>query len=293
VLQFVQVYWVTVTCLSPATRKRCGAKPRKYSEYWLRAVAHGKLAAMNDRLPRRNNGIALLLALAAFAGCDRAPPELKFHWKREADQRAVGDSAGLEVDLVGGFLRIAPFETLTTGPTLVLEASSSTERLEPFVDVTTIDGMPTLRVGHPEYRTSFGRVMNEWRLSLAPEPALRLDVAMMSGICELKLGGLTCAKLNVHVEQGQLVIDFANAPLSKSCEVVAEVGTGQLRVRIPASPEIGVRVRARKIVGAVTVTGLREEKDAWLNDAFATAAVKLDLALGSGLGGEVVVEPAR
>jgi hypothetical protein len=290
VLQFVQVYWVTAGRLSPAMIGQCGAKPREYSDIFRPARARGRLVVMN-RIDRFCGVLGLVLLL----GCDRAPPELKYRWERAGNlaSEAAGSAVRVEVDLIGGYLKLAPGSAVPDPSLLHLAAASSAAELEPRIEVVAVENVPTLRVGHRDYTAELGRVANEWRIDLAPGRLLALDVALMSGICELKLGGLSCTKLNARVEQGQLALDFADSKPTASCEVVAEVGTGQLRVRIPAGPDIGVRVRARKVVGAVTVTGLREEKDAWVNDAFETAPIKLDLALGSGLGGEVVVEPAR
>jgi hypothetical protein len=252
---------------------------------------------MNTRRHPRTRSIASIgsaCVLALFTiGCPRRPEINTQRTLRQAMDPKM-ERGIAKVELIGGYLKIEstpPASAEASKDLCVADIKTSHEAMVPKIEVATVDGVSTFSIGHAPYVTGLGPVLNEWRVGLVPDRPLELTARLMSGICELKLGGMQVTKLDVHVDQSQLSIDFGNAPITTSCEVVAEIATGQLRVRYPADPTIGVRVRARKAVGGVQVDGLRAEKDTFVNEAFATAKVKLDLALGSGFG-EVVVEPA-
>lgn len=242
---------------------------------------------------------ALLPLLLLAAACGRNDSAIG-HFMRVTHLVPEGaTSFDAKVQLIGGYLKIAPIEDPESAGQHLCALDLGTNLPElvptPMPAIQLQNGVAKIEVAHPQYRASWGRAKNEWRIGLGAQLPTNLVVGLMSGICEVKLGGLNCTRVEARVEQGQLVIDCAGAPLTTSCEVIAEIGTGQVRVRYPADPTIGVRVRGRKAVGGVVITGLREvgaDKDiAYVNDAFETAAIKLDLALGSGFG-EVVVEPA-
>lgn len=229
-----------------------------------------------------------LLTLALF-GCSRPPEITTEKTLRQALDPQATRGVG-RIQLIGGYLQIGPAPGDGRQDLCVVDVKTSLAEMVPTITAATAGGVTTFAIEHPKYESSLGKVRNEWRVGLTPAHSLELTTGLMSGICELKLGGLAVTKLDARVEQGQFAIDFCNAPITVSCDVVAEVGTGQLRVRFPSDPAVGVRVRARKAVGGIQVEGLRAEKDTWVNESFATAKIKLDLALGSAFG-EVVVEP--
>lgn len=243
--------------------------------------------------------ILLLSVSLLTSGCGRNDSEIS-QFQRTSHLVPEG-ATRLEskVELIGGYLKIAPLAGADAAAEYlaVLDLATNLPELvpTPLPGVVVLGTLARLDVVHPRYAPSMGRAKNEWRIGFGDRLPTTLEVAMMSGVCEIRLAGLRCEKLDARVDQGQLVIDCAGAPLVTGCLVTAEVGTGQVRVRYPADPTIGVRVRGRKAVGGVVVTGLREvgiDKElAYVNDAFETAAIKLDFALGSGFG-EVVVEPA-
>lgn len=242
--------------------------------------------------------LTLLTILFATTACGRNDSEIS-HYLRMSHLTPEGATRfESKVELIGGYLKLGPIDDAESAKkhVCVLDLATNLPELIPAPPpmIAVADGIARLDVFHARYRPAMGRAKNEWRIGYGDRLPTTLVLGLMSGVCEVDLGGLRCEKLDARVEQGQLVIDCADGPIVTSCVVTAEIGTGQVRVRYPVDPTIGVRVRGRKAVGGVVVTGLREvghDKDlAYVNDAFETAAIKLDFALGSGIG-EVVVEP--
>lgn len=230
-----------------------------------------------------------LLAFASATGCSRSDPERPMIEFTKSRPLSAEPNVDLSLELIGGALFLKPLSEDSTDLYRAVLAHDLPE-LQPRIDEETVEQRLALHFVHGKYESSMGRARNEWRVDWSPQRATKLMLTMKNGVAELDLGGLALERAEIRVDQGRLQLDFGNAPPKCSCEVVAEVGTGQVALRFP--PDVGVRVRARKAVGGVQIEGLRQVGDAWVNDLYASHAVKLDFALGAGFG-EVVVEPKQ
>lgn len=238
-----------------------------------------------------HSGFAVLglAGVALFAGCSRPAPERPMIEVTAARPLPTENGIDLSLELIGGALFLKPLPTDAIDLYRAVLAHDLPE-LAPKIEEKSVEGRIALHFGHGKYESSMGRARNEWRIDWSPQRVTRLTLNMMNGVAELDLGGLELERAEIRVDQGRVQLDFGNATPKRSCEVVAEIGTGQLAVRFP--PNVGVRVRARKAVGGVQIEGLREVGEAWVNDLYESHAVKLDFALGAGFG-EVVVEPKQ
>ena len=113
-----------------------------------------------------------------------------------------------------------------------------------------------------------------------------LEVNLGVGESELVLGKLDLERLDVKMGVGDATIDLSGA--SKSLNADINAGVGELVLRVPRS--VGVRVTGRQDgLGDYEADGMRIEGDAYVNDAYGTSPVTLDIALRRGVG-DVTVE---
>jgi hypothetical protein len=265
--------------LDSISRRRRDRPAGVYAASWL-----GENRSMRHSIPLA----FAILALLASCSRDDSPRTMFEEEARVALDPALGRAAA-DIKLIGGVLKIAPAPA-DSGNAAEARFRFDREEMRPLLTVDSSASPPILRAFHPPYDTGIGKSSNEWTVALAPESPLELDVAMMTGICDLDLAGLDLTRLEAKVDYGQLLLDFSKRPLVASCEVLAEAQSGALRVVIPN--DVGVRVRARKAVGGLLVAGLRQEKEGeWVNDRFGGAGFQLDLSLGVGMG-EITVDPA-
>lgn len=213
----------------------------------------------------------------------------------QQDHQAVSTVAATavttHVELIGGYLALGPGDAAM--PELMAgDFAFDTPEMKPILRYQEEGERGRLDVLHVPWQASFGRVRNEWRMTLTPRLPQRLEVRIIaSGEADLKLAGLDLEAVDVNLSQGTLKLDLAGAPWKKDLAIVAEVGTGQLHVRLPNDGDLpGVRIRARKAIGGLYADRLKQVKDGeWINERWTGEGVKLDLALGAGWG-EVVVE---
>jgi predicted membrane protein len=68
----------------------------------------------------------------------------------------------------------------------------------------------------------------------------------------------------------------------KSVQVTIAGGVGKISVLVPTS--VGARVTVTTGLGSVTVNGLQKDGDSWVNAAYGTSPVTLDVTIKAGVG---------
>ena len=225
-------------------------------------------------------GHAIALALLVTGGCGPAGPMVRV----ERSVEATGGPAAIGLALRGGALLIEP------GGEALVDAVFQFDREAMRPDV--IEGfrgdVKTVQIDQPDATKARGRSRNEWALRLSPDQPLELNIAhQISGVADLRLGGLDLSRLEVEMGTGALLVDLTGAPPRRDLVVAMHLGHGQVRVRLPKG--VGVRVRGRDAVGHFEVLGIPEVEDGWQNAEFTAGGPTIDLGVGVG-SGEVVVE---
>jgi hypothetical protein len=116
-----------------------------------------------------------------------------------------------------------------------------------------------------------------------PEQLSEIEVNSGAGKIELhSIGNANCERLSVKGGAGELMLDL-NGAWTRSASVEVIAGVGKVTVRVPR--EVGVKVKTgASPVGKVIVQDLLSADGGYVNEAYATAAIKLDISLTTGVG---------
>ncbi len=184
---------------------------------------------------------------------------------------------------------------------------------EPEVRYTVSDGEGRLTVRQPnsDQISLRGGVYNVWDLRLTDALPLSLRVECGAGEQDIDLVGLNITDLDVKLGAGDARISVSDTPAlshldldigagsvsldlrgpwAGDAEIDIQGGVGETQVQLPQ--DVGVRVEVERGIGDVDVSGLFREGTAWVNEAFGTAPVTLDITIRAGIG-RVVLEVQR
>jgi predicted membrane protein len=114
-----------------------------------------------------------------------------------------------------------------------------------------------------------------------------LDVEFGAGDSTVDLSEVDVRDVHVLTGAGKTTIDLTG---ERTADVSAKVeaGVGELTIRVPSN--VGVRITgAQDGIGDFNVDGFTADGDAFVNDAWDGATVKIELRVQRGVG-EVTVE---
>ncbi|MFW6124915.1 MAG: toast rack family protein [Pirellulales bacterium] len=152
---------------------------------------------------------------------------------------------------------------------------------KPEVTYTVRDGRGDLTVRQPAGGIPLGSPENRWDLRLADDVPLDMNVALDVGEAELKLAGLSLTRLNAEVGTGELTVDLTG-PWQRDFTARIEGGIGECTVLLPG--KVGVRVEVDRGIGELDVTGLTRDGDAYVNKAYGSSPVTLQIEVGHTIG---------
>jgi hypothetical protein len=187
-------------------------------------------------------------------------------------------SASVEVDLGTGELTLGGGSTGLATTTFTYNV----ERLKPTVDYTVKDSRGTLVIAQPKAPIAIGSGMhNQWDVKLSNTIPIDLKINTGAGKSDLNLRGLNLVSANVAGGAGELRADLSGS-WKKSVQVTIAGGVGKISVLVPTS--VGARVTVTTGLGSVTVNGLQKDGDSWVNAAYGTSPVTLDVTIKAGVG---------
>jgi hypothetical protein len=225
----------------------------------------------------RNKIAFIVLALAAFiAACDE-PREAMTETRTVALEGAERAEVGLHMS--AGELRVSGADQEA-----LLEASFefSRERFRPDVEYRRFGDKGILEVRHPRRHTfPFGRVRNLWNLRLGGSVPLDLKIDLGAGRSDIDLKGLDLRRLEIGMGVGEMLLDL-RGPHTESFRVKIDGGVGSGRLRLPS--EVGVRVKVDGGLGSIDAHGLTKQAGAWVNEAYGTSPVTLEVDIDAGIG---------
>lgn len=115
------------------------------------------------------------------------------------------------------------------------------------------------------------------------EQLSQVDINSGAGKIELhSVGNANLDRLSVKSGAGELSLDL-NGAWTRSASIDVIAGVGKVTVRVPR--EVGVKVKTgASPVGKVIVQDLLSSDGGYVNEAYATATIKLDVSLTTGVG---------
>jgi len=225
----------------------------------------------------------LAMVVLGGAGCTRV--ELG---SGESPTRSVQDvaldgaaSADVRVSMGAGVLQLDG--DAASGTVLGCEFLYRPESWEPSVSQGRHGDTMSVAVEQQDGHTLvFGsNVRNEWNLSLTREIPVDLTLELGAGEAEIDLSGTRLRNLSVDCGAGDTSINLSG---DWSDDVDARITTGVGRVALIVPESAGVRVQIERGVGDLVVSGLERDGDYYVNDAYGTAPVTLDITLECGVG---------
>ncbi len=116
------------------------------------------------------------------------------------------------------------------------------------------------------------------------------ELTLNTGASMVKISGIGHAspeQIKVQGGVGDITLDFTG-DWSRSADVQITAGVGSLTLRLP--DDVGVEVKTEGGLTNVSVDGLRQEGDAYVNSAFGEAEITLRFAVTTGIGNLRLVE---
>jgi hypothetical protein len=220
--------------------------------------------------------LVVLLLILAVAGSHRF--SRLAHWTESVDAQGA-NSVRMDIEMPTGELRIS---------------GGAAKLLEGEFDYRQADGQPSLSYTHSGTegnlsisqpgRSHFGRVSgadNHWDIHLNSDAARELRVEMGAGKGDLDLKGIHLTKLTVEIGAGEINTDLTGN-WKDNVDVRIEGGVGSATVRLPH--DVGVRVHAEGGIGSINVRGLQKRDSYYVNDAYGTSPVTMNVSVEGGVG---------
>ena len=123
-----------------------------------------------------------------------------------------------------------------------------------------------------------------------PNKAKMSHLTLDAGASKLEVIGIGHAgpeQMRVQGGVGGITLDFTGA-WPRSAEVQVTAGVGLVTLRLP--DDVGVRVETQGGLSSVEVSGLQQEGDAYVNDAFGEAETELYIQVTTGIGSLRLIE---
>ena len=200
----------------------------------------------------------------------------------------LGDAGEAEVRIAMGAGELSVGAGARAGKLMTADFDFSPSSWEPVVEHTLSGSLATLEIRQP--RSSgfpIGRAENEWDVRLSDKVELELAVSIGAGESRLELSGLDLRRLQLDVGAGDVTVDLSGG-WENDMRASIQGGAGSFRVLVPST--VGVRVTGSEAgLGTFEVDGLRRDGDEYVNDAYGTAPVTIELDVTRGVG-EVRVE---
>jgi len=240
---------------------------------------------------RNKTAIALLVVAALAAtltstGCRRVrledvegPTGLAVEKKSVALDGA--EKLDVRIRMAAGEMRLAG------GAAGAMDATfeSSPRTWAPDVTYSVEGTSAVLRVTQPDVNDLefFGDKHNEWDIKLASGVPVDLETEFGAGETTLDLREVDVRDLRVLFGAGETTIDLSG---ERTADVTADIqaGVGEFTLRVPQ--DVGVRITgSHEGIGEYNVDeGFAADGDDYVNDAWATSPVKIEIRLQRGVG---------
>jgi hypothetical protein len=192
--------------------------------------------------------------------------------------RDASEFLHVNLNMAAGNLRVSPGAAgfLDGGVTYNIES------WKPVVKYTSAAGHGNLDISQPgPHHGMSGNVKYEWNLRLANDIPLDLNVQFGAGDAHLDLGSLFLRSVDVEIGVGRLDMDLRGSP-RRDYDVRIRGGIGEATIRLPR--ETGVYAKAEGGIGSVHSTGLHQEGDHLVNDAYDHSKASIHLDIQGGIG---------
>lgn len=197
------------------------------------------------------------------------------------------DRVKVNLQMGAGELRITP----GTAADELMDASFlyRPESWNPLVEYDRDGDVGELVVRHKESTgptLGFGATRSRWDIALSKRVPLDLTVALGAGSADLDLRGLGLEEFDIQMGAGEAILDLSGERV-RDLSGSVQAGVGELTIILPRG--VGVRVNGRQDgMGPWEAVGFKEDGNAWVNDAYTTSDVTIEIDVQRGLGDVVL-----
>ncbi len=236
--------------------------------------------------------IAPTCAALTMAGCARVPfRDVEESYDQVVEHKTVplegAEELRARIEMPAGELK------LRTGSAAALDAEFTYSRpawQDPVVEYSVESSVGVLSVTQPKLDSGIemvGPAHGIWDIGLTPDVPLDLALKLGAGRSSLDLSHLNVRSLNVLTGAGVTTVDLSG-PRAADVGAVITAGVGELTVRVPSG--IGVRISTLGGgIGEFSAEGFSKDGDTYVNDAYASGEVKIQVTLHRGIGKASVV----
>jgi hypothetical protein len=122
---------------------------------------------------------------------------------------------------------------------------------------------------------------NTWLIRLNDEVPLDLEIKMGAAKGNLNFRNINLKQLRIEAGVGKIDVDLTG---NRNADLNVDIhgGVGQAVIRLPKN--IGVSVRAKGGIGAVTTAGLTKQGDDYVNESFGHSTHTIHVEINGGIG---------
>jgi N-terminal domain of toast_rack, DUF2154 len=126
-----------------------------------------------------------------------------------------------------------------------------------------------------------GNARNEWDVLFSDEMPTDLRVQMGAGESSLDLDSLTLTGLDLQMGAGKTTVDLTG-DYTSDFDASIQGGVGEATVLLPS--EVGIKAKAEGGIGRIDAKGLKKEGDSYVNEAYGSSDVTLEIDVQGGVG---------
>lgn len=225
-------------------------------------------------------GTVLLTLCLLISACTRISTTSIGETRSETESVDLGsaDEARVQINMNAGELSVAG------GAETLMEATFryNIANWQPQVDYRLNGNQGVLTIEHENDDIPVGGgLVNEWNIGLNNVVPIALEIHAGAGETELDLRDLDLTDLQLEMGAGNSMVDLSST-LNHDLNASIQGGVGNVTVRLPA--DMGVRVSTSTGIGGLTNTGLVQEGDYYVNEAYGQSPHTLFLTIEAGIG---------
>jgi hypothetical protein len=174
---------------------------------------------------------------------------------------------------------------LTAGADALAEAqfTYNVPAWQPTIDYVVAGEEGELWIEQPEAKNlGLESYRYAWDVRLTEDVPLTLDVGLGAGESEIDLSTLAVTEIDLKVGVGGVALDLTGER-QRDVDVTIRGGVGEATVLLP--DDVGVEARVGGGLGELNVSGLSQEGDVYVNDAYGASDASIRLDVEGGIGG--------
>lgn len=174
--------------------------------------------------------------------------------------------------------------TVHSGSLNLLDAAFDFDRpsWKPVVTYRSTGVRSDLSITQPQDASGFGNTRYDWDLQLNNGVLMDIVTKLGAGQAKMNLGDLNLRSVEMEMGAGEVEMDLRGRVPSRSYDVRISGGVGQATVHLPR--DVAIYATAKGGIGDISVSGLEQRGDHWVNAAKVESPVTIRVDVKGGIG---------